>query len=146
MNHLFDLFGRIMMSAIFVFEAIDSIMYAEQTKKTMQEYGIFWKPDLLLYLSISMLLLGALLLLTGYRIRFGVLLLLLYWIPVTCIVYSFWNDHADTQRLNAIVFRKNIAIAGGLLIIAAQGGGTFSIKRIMRVSKIPNNESKRLLG
>jgi|SRR5687768_5835599 len=146
MNHLFDLFGRIMMSAIFVFEAIDSIMYAEQTKKTMQEYGIFWKPDLLLYLSISMLLLGALLLLTGYRIRFGVLLLLLYWIPVTCIVYSFWNDPADTQRLNAILFMKNIAIAGGLLIIAAHGGGKFSIKRIMRVSKIPNNESKRLLG
>ena len=142
MNHLFDLFGRIMMSAIFVFEAIDSIMYAEQTKKTMEEYGIFWKPDLLLYLSISMLLLGALLLLTGYRIRFGVLLLLLYWIPVTCIVYSFWNDPVDTQRLNAILFMKNIAIAGGLLIIAAHGGGKFSIKRIIGVSKIPANEKR----
>lgn len=141
MSHLFDLLGRIMMSAIFVFEAVDSIMFAEQTKQTMQEYGILWKPDLLLYLSITMLLLGALLVLTGYRIKFGVLLLLLYWIPVTCLVYSFWNDPAETERLNAINFMRNIAIAGGLLIIAANGGGKYGIKRILRVSKIPARET-----
>ena len=141
MNHLFDLIGRIMMSAIFVFEAIDSIMYAEQTKKTMSEYGILWKQDLLLYGSITMLIIGALMLLVGYRIRFGVWLLLIYWIPVTCLVYSFWNDPVETQRLNAIFFMRNIAIAGGLLIIAANGAGKYSIKRIMRVSKIPARET-----
>ena len=112
MYHLFDLIGRILMSAIFVFEAIDSIMYAEQTKATMADYGIFWKQDLLLYGSITMLTIGALMLLTGYRIKFGVWLLLLYWIPLTCIVYSFWNDPVETQRLNAIFFMRNIAIAG----------------------------------
>ena len=140
MNHLFDLIGRILMSAIFVYEAIDSMLYAEQTKTTMADYGIFWKPDLLLYLSITMLFLGALLLLTGYRIRFGVLLLLIYWLPVTFIVYSFWNDPVEIQRMNAIYFMRNLAIAGGLLIIAAHGGGKYSIKRIMRVSKIPARE------
>jgi len=140
MYHLFDLIGRIMMSAIFVFEAIDSIMYAEQTKTTMAEYGIFWKQDLLLYGSITMLIIGALMLLIGYRVKFGVWLLLLYWIPVTCIIYSFWNDPVETQRLNAIFFMRNIAIAGGLLIIAANGAGKYSIKRLMQVSKIPASE------
>ena len=140
MYHLFDLIGRIMMSAIFVFEAIDSIMYAEQTKITMAEYGIFWKQDLLLYGSITMLIIGALMLLIGYRVKFGVWLLLLYWIPVTCIIYSFWNDPVETQRLNAIFFMRNIAIAGGLLIIAANGAGKYSIKRLLQVSKIPASE------
>ena len=84
---------------------------------------------------------GALMLLTGYRIKFGVWLLLLYWIPLTCIVYSFWNDPVETQRLNAIFFMRNIAIAGGLLVIAANGAGKYSIKRIMRVSKIPTMEN-----
>ena len=140
MYHLFDLIGRIMMSAIFVFEAIDSIMYAEQTKITMAEYGIFWKQDLLLYGSITMLIIGALMLLIGYRVKFGVWLLLLYWIPVTCIIYSFWNDPVETQRLNAIFFMRNIAIAGGLLIIAANGAGKYSIKRLLQVSKIPSSE------
>src|SRR5687768_1780124 len=104
MYHLFDLIGRIMMSAIFIFEAIDSIMYAEHTKVTMADYGIVWRQDLLLYGSITLLIIGALMLLTGYRIKFGVWLLLLYWLPVTCIVYSFWNDPAHIQRLNAIFF------------------------------------------
>jgi putative oxidoreductase len=142
MYHLFDLMGRILMSAIFVFEAIDSIMYAEQTKMTMADYGIYWKPDLLLYLSITALLLGALLVLTGYRIKLGVFLLLTYWMPVTFIVYSFWNDPIEIQRMNAIFFMRNLAIAGGLLIIAAHGGGKYSIRRIMRVSKIPSRETR----
>lgn len=142
MYHLFDLIGRIMMSAIFVFEAIDSIMYAEQTKSTMADYGILWKQDLLLYGSITILIIGALMLLVGYRIKFGVWLLLIYWIPVTCLVYSFWNDPVETQRLNAIFFMRNIAIAGGLLIIAANGAGKYSIKRIMQVSKIPAKEHR----
>jgi len=142
MSHVFDLLGRILMSAIFVFEAIDSILYAEQTKLTMTEYGCMWKQDLLLYLSIIALTIGALMLLTGYRIKFGVLLLLLYWLPVTFIVYSFWNDAHDVQRLHAIFFMRNMAIAGGFLIIAAHGSGRYSIKRLFRVSKIPASERR----
>ncbi len=141
MYHVFDLVGRLLLSAIFIFEAIDSIMYAEQTKTTMADYGILWKPDLLLYMSIVMLLIGALMLLIGYRVKFGVWLLLLYWIPVTCIVYSFWNDPVEIRRLNAIAFMRNIAIAGGLLIVASHGAGKYSIKRLMQVSKIPPRES-----
>lgn len=139
MNHIFDLVGRILISAIFLFEAVDGIMFAEKTKNTMAEYGIHWQPDLLLYSSIVGLIVGAVMLLIGYRIRFGVWLLLIYWLPVTFIVYSFWNDPVATQRLHAILFMKNIAIAGGLLMIAAHGGGKYSIQRLFVVSKIPNN-------
>jgi putative oxidoreductase len=138
MNHVFDLIGRILISAIFIFEAIDGIMFAEKTKNTMAEYGILWQQDLLLYASIVALVIGAVMLLIGYRIRFGVWLLLIYWLPVTFIVYSFWNDPPSIQRLHAILFMKNIAIAGGLLMIAAHGGGKYSIQRLFVVSKIPS--------
>lgn len=141
MYHVFDLLGRILMSAIFIFEAIDTIMFADQTKETMMEYGIHWKPELLLYLSITMLLAGGLMLLAGYRVKFGVWLLLLYWLPVTFIVYSFWNDPVETQRLHAIYFMRNIAIAGGLLIIASHGAGKYSIRRLLQVTKIPGRET-----
>ena len=141
MSHVFDLLGRLLMSAIFFFEAIDSIMYAEQTKMTMAQYGILWKQDLLLYLSIAALTIGALMLLTGYRVKFGVWLLLLYWIPVTFIVYSFWNDPVEVQRLHAIFFMRNMAIAGGLLMIASHGAGKYSIRRLLTLSKIPASET-----
>ena len=141
MNQVFDLIGRILISLIFFYEGIDSMLFAEKTKMTMAEYGIFWKPDLLLYGSIAFIMIGALMLLIGYRIRFGVWLLLLYWIPVTFIVYSFWNDPQESRRIHAIFFMKNIAIAGGLLMIAAHGGGRYSIQRLFRVSKIPHRET-----
>jgi uncharacterized membrane protein YphA (DoxX/SURF4 family) len=56
-------------------------------------------------------------------------------------VYSFWNDPVEIRRLNAIAFMRNIAIAGGLLIVASHGAGKYSIKRLMQVSKIPPRES-----
>ena len=141
MYHVFDLLGRLMMSAIFFYEAIDSIMYSEQTRTTMADYGILWSQDLLLYGSIVMLFIGALMLLFGYRVKFGVWLLLIYWLPVTFIVYSFWNDPVELQRMNAIFFMRNIAVAGGLLIIASHGAGKYSIRRLTRVSRLPAREN-----
>jgi putative oxidoreductase len=141
MNNVFDLVGRILISAIFFFEGIDSILYAEKTKLTMAEYHITWRPDFLLYSSIVFLMIGATMLLIGYRIRFGVWLLLIYWLPVTFIVYSFWDDPMPEQRLHAILFMKNIAVAGGLLMIAAHGGGRYSIQRLFQVTKLPHNHS-----
>ena len=138
MNNIFDLVGRILISAIFFYEGIDSILYAEKMKLTMAEYGITWQPDFLLYSSIVFLMIGATMVIIGYRIRFGVWLLLIYWLPVTIIVYSFWNDPVSEQRLHAILFMKNIAVAGGLLMIAAHGGGKYSIQRLFRVTRIPH--------
>jgi putative oxidoreductase len=69
----------------------------------------------------------------------GVWLLLIYWVPLTFIVYSFWNDPAETRRLNAILFMKNIAIAGGLIMIAVHGGGKYAVQRLYQVSRIPRD-------
>jgi putative oxidoreductase len=139
MNNLLDLIGRILISAIFIYEGADSILYMDKTRATMIEYGLTWKTDFLLYASIIFLVMGALMLLIGYRIRLGVWLLLIYWIPLTFIVYSFWNDPAETRRLNAILFMKNIAIAGGLIMIAVHGGGKYAVQRLYQVSRIPRD-------
>ncbi|MEP6648010.1 MAG: DoxX family protein [Saprospiraceae bacterium] len=141
MSHILDLIGRMLMSAIFFFEAVDSIMNAPHTKMTMAQYHIVWQQDLLLYVTISFLIIGALMLLTGYRVKLGVWLLLIYWLPVTFIVYSFWNDPVSVQRINAIYFMRNMAIAGGLLVIASHGAGRYSIRRLLTLSKIPASET-----
>lgn len=141
MNAVLDLIGRILISAIFIYEGIDSILFSEKTKAQMADFGVTWKPDLLLYSSIVFLLVGGLMLLIGYRIRLGAWMLLIYWIPVTVITYSFWNDPPDEWRLNAVLFMRNIAVAGGLLMIAAHGGGKYSIQRLHSVSRIPRDIS-----
>lgn len=141
MNNVFDLLGRILVALIFIFEAYDSIAYFRQTKETMTEYGIHWRQDLLLIGAIVLLILGGILLLTGYRIKLGAFFLLLYLLPVTFIVYSFWNDPPEMQRINSIYFMKNLGICGALFLLLAHGSGKFSIKRLMIVTRIRKGET-----
>ena len=135
MKDFLDLLGRIFIATIFIYEAYDSIYYFHMTKATMSMYGLTWRQDLLLVGAIILLVLGGLMVLIGYRSSFGAILLILYYLPVTLIVHSFWNDPVKVQRIQAIMFMKNIAIMGGLLMIIVNGSGRYSIKRLQATLK-----------
>ena len=137
MKDIADLIGRICLSTIFFWEAYDSIAFYDSTQRTMTNYGITWNQDFLLLGAISILILGAFFVLVGYRAATGAFLILLYWVPVTFIVYSFWNDPVSERRLQSILFMNNIAIIGGLLIMMANGAGKYSIKRMIAASRPP---------
>lgn len=146
--------GRILLSFIFLYEAYDSIFFFKETQAKMDFYGLTWKPDLLLYGAIVLLVLGGLMILTGYRASLGAFFLLLYWVPVTFIVHDFWNVPFECKmqvscpqlqmegsevfrRLQGVLFMKNLAIVGGLLAIMVNGSGQFSIKRLFATTNVP---------
>ncbi|HMR44241.1 MAG TPA: DoxX family protein [Saprospiraceae bacterium] len=137
MKDVVDLIGRIFLSFIFLFEAYDSMRYFKETLLKMAEYGITWQPKFLLVGAIIALIMGGLMVLLGYRSSFGALLILLYWVPVTFIVHSFWNDPPDQLRMQSILFMKNIAITGGLLVVLVNGSQRFSIRRLFATTKVP---------
>ncbi len=136
MKDITDLIGRVFLSFIFLFEAYDSLVYFKATKAQMINYGITWQTDLILYAGIFTLILGGILLLIGYRSGFGATLLLLYWIPVTFVLYSWWNDPIEFRRDASIQFMKNLSIAGGLLIVVVNGSGKYSVKRLFATTKV----------
>lgn len=136
MKDLFDLLGRILLSFIFLFEAYDYIAYAKANKVAMTSYGITDNQDLWLYSAIILLVLGGIMVLLGYRMRTGALLLLLYWVPMTFIVHDFWTFPVEEQRLESILFMKNIAITGGLLISATHTSGRYALRRIFATTRV----------
>lgn len=138
MKDIIDLIGRIFLSFIFLFEAYDSIAYFQDTLRKMGEYGIYWQPRLLLFGAIFALTIGGLMVLLGYRSSLGALLLLLYWVPTTFIVHSFWNDPPEVVRMQSILFMKNIAITGGLLVVLVNGSQRFSMRRLFATTKVPD--------
>lgn len=137
MKNATDLIARIFLSTIFFYEAADTFWYFNDAKDILVEYGLDFYPKIILIFGIGMLVLGALLVLIGYLSTFGAFLLLLYIIPYTFIIYSFWNDPPATQRIHALMFMKNIAIIGGLLLLMVNGAGKYSIKRLIYVMKLP---------
>ena len=137
MKNTTDLIGRISLSFIFFFEAYDSMKYVTLTKRSMTAYGIHWNQDLLLWGSVIALLAGATMLLLGYRVKFGSFLLLLYWIPLTFILYQFWKTGTKVHlREMSQQFMKNMAIAGGLLMVFANGSGDYSMKRLLATTTV----------
>ncbi len=102
----------------------------------MTDYGITWNQDMLLVGVIIFLLIGGILVLIGYRVGLGVTMLLIYWIPVTFIVHSWWQYPEEMKRLQAIMFMKNIAITGGLLMLLVNGAGRFSVKRLFATTNV----------
>jgi len=153
-KNITDLVGRALLAFIFLYEAYDSIFFFKDTKQRMLDYGLTWQPEFLLYGAIVLLVLGGLMVLTGYRSSFGAALLLLYWIPVTFIVHHYWTLPFDCmmtfdcpdiplqgemiyRRLQAVMFMKNLAITGGLLMIMANGSGKHSVRRLFATTKVP---------
>lgn len=146
--------GRILLSFIFLYEAYDSIFFFQQTKAKMIFYGLKWQPEFLLYSAIIVLVLGGLMILTGYRSSLGAFLLLLYWVPVTFIVHDFWHvpdsckmsitcpeigvaGEEIYRRMQGVLFMKNLAVTGGLLMVLVNGSGRYSIRRLFATTRVP---------
>jgi putative oxidoreductase len=84
-------------------------------------------PEVCAAIAIAAELGLGLLLLVGFKTRWVALLLALFVIVITPIFHNFWampEAQVMAQKMN---FFKNFAIAGGLLGLAAFGGGAFSI-------------------
>ena len=139
MKDIADLLGRFLISVIFYFEAYDKIFFMTATRKTMSDYGIFWHQDLLIQGSCFCLVLGATLILLGYRSSFGALLILFYWIPLTFILDKFWEIPLESHELRrdmSLHFMKNIAIVGGLLSVYVHGTGRYSLRRLFATTRV----------
>jgi putative oxidoreductase len=138
MKDITDLLGRILLSFIFFFEAYDYFAYERLNKEAMIIYGLTWNQDFLLYGAILLLLLGALMVLLGYRMRLGAFLLMIYWVPLTFIVHDFWTEESGTAefRLQSLLFMKNIAITGGLLIVATHTSGKYRLRRLFATTNV----------
>jgi len=137
MKDFVDLIARIFIALIFFFEAYDTVLFFNKTKETMTSHGIHWNQDLLLYGMIFILVVGGVLVLIGYRSSLGAVMLLMYMVPLTFILHSWWNDPVEMQREQSILFMKNVAIIGGLLLVFVNGSGKYSIKRLFATTKVP---------
>lgn len=139
MKDIADLIARIFIAMIFFYEAYDKVAFYGNARQEMINFGWTFQPGWFLYFAIFCLVLGSALVLIGYYANLGGFLLLLYWIPFTIIVYSFWDDPVEIQRDTTLQFMRNLAICSGLLLLIANGSGKFSIKRMIHVLKVPND-------
>lgn len=115
------LFGRIALSAIFLLSGVSKIADPAATIGYIQSAGLPL-PQLGLAVAVLVEVAGAIALIAGYRTR-AVAVALAAFSVATAL--GFHANLADQNQF--IHFFKNIAMAGGLLQIAAFGAGRLSL-------------------
>jgi putative oxidoreductase len=120
------LIGRILMSAVFIIAGIGKIR-AFSGEEMFLASKHFPLPAVALGVAMIIELIGGLAILTGFYTRFAAWIVFLYLIPTTYLFHDFWAMQGAAQQDNMIHFQKNLAIMGGLLILATFGAGRLSI-------------------
>jgi len=113
--------GRVLLAAIFVMSGLGKVATPAATLAYMTAAGLPLAP-LGLAGAALIELGGGLALILGYRTRVAATILAVFAL-VTALV--FHSAFADQNQL--IHFFKNVAMAGGLLQVAAFGGGRMSL-------------------
>jgi len=117
--HIVEILGRILLSAIFLINGIGKIFNYEGTIQYMENFDV---PGYLIIPAITVEILFPILLIIGYYTKFSALVLSLFTLVLAVI---FHTDFSNQMQLMS--FLKNIAIAGGFLIIFVYGPGKYSL-------------------
>ena len=101
-------------------------------------------PPVLLLTALTGIILGSISLLLGFRTRAGALALFAITIAATVTMHDYWHLRVAAARsADFDIFARNIAIAGGLLMLIGMGSGRFAIDKPAGGEKPPSPAPKR---
>lgn len=84
-------------------------------------------PALGAVIAIVVEVLGGLALLAGFGTRVAALVLAVFTVAASVIFHAYWAVPAEAQMVQQLMFFKNLAVVGGLLVLAAHGAGGWSL-------------------
>lgn len=117
----FKLVGRVFIGLIFLIAGFAKIVGFWDAAGMIAQAGLP-APALMNVLAIIFEFGGALLLISGFHVRIGAWMLIVF----TTIVTAVFHNPADGQ-MAALMFEKNLAIVGGLLYVVATGAGKYGL-------------------
>ena len=117
--YILEFFGRVLLSLLFLIEGFGKISMQEDVIMYMEDYGV---PGILFAPATVLEILFPLLLIAGYRTKWAAAVMALFTFAVAII---FHTDFSEGMQM--IFFLKDIAIAGGFMIIIVYGPGKISL-------------------
>ena len=121
MANVFDLIGRIFISALFLISAYNKVFNLEGSMAWMEGFGI---PGFLIFPAIAVEIILPVLVIVGYRARLAAGILAVFCLLTAFLFHLDFSDHSQL-----VSFLKNIGLAGGFLFIVANGTKDWAVDR-----------------
>ena len=121
------LLGRSVLCWFFLIEAYTYGGDWDGTAVLLSSKGVPLAPAILL-VSLILIVLSSVALLIGLHTRAAALTLFLLTVAATVIVHDYWSlPPGDARAVDFSLFSRNVAVAGGLLLLIGMGSGKFGI-------------------
>ncbi|EJL80532.1 putative membrane protein [Polaromonas sp. CF318] len=121
-----SLVGRVLLALLFVPAGFSKIAGFAGTAGYIASKGVPL-PEVAAAAAIAIELGLGLLLLVGFMTRWAALGIAFFTVVITFIFHNYWGVPAEQAMMQQLMFFKNIAVVGGLLTVAAWGGGAWSV-------------------
>jgi putative oxidoreductase len=121
LRNLTEASGRVLLAVVFLLAGVGKLGAYKATAAYMVSAGV---PGALLPAVIATELLGSLAIILGWKTRVAAFLLAGYAVLTALI---FHHNLADQAQM--VMFFKDLSIAGGLLLLVANGAGPLSLDR-----------------
>lgn len=125
-NNLFTLIGRLALAALFLPAGLSKISGFGGTVGYIESVGLPL-ASLGAVIAIIVEVAGGAALTAGFFTRTAAIVLAIFTLLASVLFHAYWAVPADQAFMQQLLFYKNIAVVGGLLILAAHGAGQFSV-------------------
>jgi putative oxidoreductase len=117
--------GRVLLALMFVTSGFSKLGNIAGTAGYIAQGGLPFPT--VLAVAVGLLeLLGGLALALGFKARWAALALGLFTLLASVLFHQFWAVAPEQQMVQYLMFMKNMAIAGGMFVVAALGAGPLS--------------------
>jgi putative oxidoreductase len=127
------LVGRLLITYIFATSGIAKVVAWQSNVQYMSTRHLPMIP-LLLAAAMVIELAGSLCLITGYQARVAAMVMFFYTTALTVLFHNYWAASGMLAGMQETHFRKNLAIMGGLLVLAYSGPGRWALGEGRRAS------------
>lgn len=120
------LLGRLLLGGFFLVAGLGKFAGLEGTAGYIASQGLPM-PGVLAFLTAALETLGGLALMLGWQVRIAALALAAFTLLASALFHAYWAVPAEQAFVQQLLFNKNLALTGGLLMLVALGAGGWSL-------------------
>jgi putative oxidoreductase len=120
------LVARVAMAALYLPSGVQKLTHLGAFAASLAQHGVPFATALA-PIGAGVEFIGAVLILTGTRLRWAAIVMAVFTIVAALISHRFWELSGAAQANQEIHFLKNVAIVGGYLALFVAGPGLYSV-------------------